>query len=426
MARQPNIVMIVADDLGYRDLGCYGSRVDTTPHIDAMAERGLRFTDFHANGPVCSPTRAALLTGRYQQRAGIENALGEDDTGLRPGERTVARCLRGAGYATAIFGKWHLGRKLEEGPLAHGFDEFRGHRHGAVDYFSHVTKYGDVDWWHNRRLDDEPGYCTSLITEHAVHFITRHRDDPFFLYVPHSAIHFPWMTPEDGPHRRPGVRYEDLSRLGPHGPAEAGGAVRRMIRALDQGVGEILRALRRLEIDRHTLVLFFSDNGGIREYAGGYSGISDNGPLRAGKGSVYEGGHRVPALALWPGRIPPGSTTDQATMTMDLFPTLASLASAELPREPALDGIDLLGLLTQGEELPQRSLFWRLHDRRAVRRGPWKLCAHGEKLELFNLADDVGETTDLAAAEPGITAELAAELQAWEKDVEAGRTDAST
>jgi len=417
MPRRPNIVLIVADDLGYGDLGCYGNAADRTPHIDALAEGGLKFTDFHSNGAVCSPTRAAMLTGRYQQRMGIEKALGEGDTGLSAREQTVAACMRSAGYPTAMFGKWHLGMALEEGPNRHGFDEFRGHRHGALDYVSHVTRYGNVDWWHNETLCNEDGYCTELITDHAVRFIEQQQDKPFFLYVPHSAIHFPWMAPEDAAHRRAGVRYTDLRKLGPHSPEEVGPVVRRMIESLDEGVGRIMETLRRLDLEQKTFVFFASDNGGIRQYAGGFENISDNGPLRAGKGSVYEGGHRVPAIAYWPGRIAGGAVTDQAAMTMDLFPTLALLAGAALPEAVTLDGVDLGPLLLDGAEPPERSLFWRHGTMRAVRRGPWKLCVGDQAPELFNLAEDLAETRDLARQKPALAGALLAELSEWEQEV---------
>jgi len=414
----PNIILIVADDLGYGDVGCYGNPVNQTPHIDALADGGLKFTDFHTNGPVCSPTRAALLTGRYQQRAGIESALGENEHGLGPHELTMATCLQNAGYATGMFGKWHLGMSLEEGPNRHGFQEFIGHRHGALDYQSHVTKYGAVDWWQNEALSDEAGFCTDLITDHSVRFIEEQQTNPFFLFVSHSAIHFPWMAPEDAAHRKPGVRYEDLSRLGPHAPEEVGNVVRKMIESLDDGVGRIVDKVRDLELEQETLILFTSDNGGIRKYAGGFNEISSNGPFRDGKGSVYEGGHRVPAIAYWPGTIAPGTTTDETTMTMDLFPTYLSLAGADLPTDPHFDGVDLRSVMFEGTPLPERSLFWRLRKKKAVRKGAWKLCAQGNARELYNLSEDRSETEDLSSANPQVLKDLEADLLQWEREVD--------
>ena len=412
---RPNIILIVADDLGYGDVGCYGNSVNKTPHIDALADGGLTFTDFHSNGPVCSPTRAALLTGRYQQRAGVESALGENEPGLMTHERTIASCLRDAGYTTGLIGKWHLGMSLEEGPNQHGFQHFIGHRHGALDYFSHVTKYGAVDWWHNEKLCDEEGYCTELITDHAVQFIREQRENPFFLFVSHSTIHFPWMTPEDSAHRQEGVRYTDLSRLGPHPPEKVGTVVRRMIESLDDSVGRIMETLRDCDLERETFVFFTSDNGGIREYAGGFKEISSNGPYRDGKGSVYEGGHRIPAIAYWPDRIASGQTTTETTLTMDLFPTYLSLAGVSPPED--LDGKDLSSILFENKPLPERVLFWRLRNKKAVRKGPWKLCVQGQERELFNLSEDCSETVDLSNEHPKITETLAADLSQWEREV---------
>jgi arylsulfatase A len=417
MQQRPNIILIVADDLGYGDVGCYGNTVNATPHIDALANGGLKFTDFHSNGPVCSPTRAAMLTGRYQQRVGIESALGEDEQGLSSRELTVATCLQNAGYSTGMFGKWHLGMSLEEGPNRHGFQQFIGHRHGALDYQSHVTKYGAVDWWHNEKLCNEEGYCTELITDHAVQFIKEQHTRPFFLYVPHSAIHFPWMAPEDPAHRQAGVRYADLSRLGPHPPGEVGGVVKKMIKSLDDSVGRIMGTVRDLGLERETFVLFTSDNGGIREYAGGFDEISSNGPFRDGKGSIYEGGHRVPAIAYWPDTIAPARTTEETTMTMDLFPTCLSLAGVDAPEDLHLDGVDLRSVMLEEMPLSERSLFWRLRRKRAVRKGEWKLCAQGSERELYNLSEDRSETEDLSHANPKILEALEADLLHWEQEV---------
>ena len=415
---RPNIILIVADDLGYGDVGCYGNPANATPHIDALADGGLSFTDFHTNGAVCSPTRAALLTGRYQQRAGIESALGENQPGLNPRELTIATCLQNAGYTTGMFGKWHLGMSLEEGPNRHGFQQFIGHRHGALDYRSHVTKFGDIDWWRNENLHDEDGYCTELITDHAVRFLEEQHQDPFFLYVPHSAIHFPWMAPEDPAHRQPGVRYEDLSRLGPHAPEDVGRVVKKMIEALDDSVGRIVGTVQDLGIEKETLILFTSDNGGIREYSGGFNEISSNGPFRDGKGSVYEGGHRVPAIAYWPGTIAPGESTDQTTMTMDLFPTFLTMTGTDAPNDRHIDGVDLRSLLLEQEPLSERSLFWRFGRKRAVRKGEWKLCALRDERELYNLSEDPSETNDLSQANPAIMETLETELSHWEQEVD--------
>jgi len=416
--RRDNIVVILADDLGYGDLSCFGGRRVQTPNLDRLAREGMRFTDFHSNGAVCSPTRAALLTGRYPQRAGIETALGENARGLDRGQITLARRLRDAGYSTALFGKWHLGYNPENGPQHHGFAEFRGLLHGAHDYFSHVDQYGRMDWWHNDKPVNEPGYTTHLITRHASRYIESHKDQPFFLYVSHAAIHFPWMTPDDQPYRQQGVRHEDLRKLGPHQEKDVGPVVCRMIASLDDSVGQIMAALRRSGLDHRTLVFFTSDNGGYLRYQGGFVNISDNGPLRGQKGGLYEGGHRVPGIAWWPGQIKAGSVCREIVATMDLMPTMLALAGTSV--DPRLDGIDLLPCLLEGCCMPERTLFWRTNQTGAVRRGPWKLImplADRASAELFHLERDSGEHTNVAVHRPNEVSELRKAYEQWENDV---------
>jgi len=300
---RPNIVVILADDLGYGDLGCYGATRLKTPHVDRMAREGLRLTDFHANAATCSPTRAALLTGQYQQRSGIVEALGERSAGLRDETRTMAEYLKTVGYRTAVFGKWHLGSQPGSAALPNrqGFDEFRGARHGGIDYASHVDRYGRHDWWHNDEPVDEPGYATDLLTEHSVRFIEQHRDEPFFLYLSHLAIHFPWMSSDDAAYRRQGQNYDNPGKVGPHTPEEVPAVVNRMIERLDDSVGRVMDAVRALGPERETLVIFTSDNGGYVRYAGGFRDVSSNGVLRGQKAGMHEGGHRVPCGG------PPGS-----------------------------------------------------------------------------------------------------------------------
>ena len=421
---RPNIILILADDLGYGDLGCYGSKRAQTPHLDRMAREGLRFSDFHSNGPVCSPTRAALLTGRYQQRFGIDTALSETSPGMDKSAVTIAQRLQEAGYATAIFGKWHLGSAPEESPNHFGFQLFRGAQHGGLDYQSHVTRSGRLDWWHNAKLENEEGYATTLITRHAVDFIKAHRDGPFLLYVPYTAIHFPWMTPHDPAYHQIGEDTSDLRKLGPHKEKNMGPVVVEMIEALDAGVGEILSAVEKTGLGRQTFVFFTSDNGGYLSYQGGFANISSNGPLRGQKGAMHEGGHRVPAIAWWPGRIKAGSVTNATAMTMDLMPTyleLAGIAPTLAPNPKPLDGISLAPLLFEGKSLPNRTLFWRYAKSYAARSGPWKLVAsEGKAPELYNLENDLGETRDLASQQSALVQKLRSELAAWEEDVASG------
>jgi arylsulfatase A-like enzyme len=425
---KPNFVLIVADDLGYGDIRCFGNHVNRTPNLDQLAAEGMRFTDFHSNGPMCSPTRAALLTGRYQQRMGIESALGKNGKGLPRGEITIAERLREDGYATAIFGKWHLGDRLEDNPVHQGFDEFRGHTYGDSDYASHIDRHGDPDWWHNQELVNERGYNTSLLTDHAIRFIKQNKNRPFFLYVPHSAIHFPWMTPEDSGHREPGKDYTRWradtpladSKLGPH--RNVGPAVKRMIEELDKSIGRIIAELKRHGLDTKTFVFFTSDNGGYLHYSSLHRGeISSNGKLRGQKGDVFEGGHRVPAIAWWSGKIKPGLMTHETAMTMDLMPTYLDLAGLETPAagsSQALDGTSLAQLLFKAQPLPERTVFWCIRRRRAARSGPWKfIWLERESPMLFNLDNDIAETNDLAARRPEVVRKLKDTYEKWEKVV---------
>ncbi len=429
--RRPNIVIILADDMGYADLSCFGGDRYQTPHLDALAKSGLRFTDFHSNGAVCSPTRAALLTGRYQQRSGVTEVvfadpkLGKrDDHGLKPTEITFSRLLKNAGYRTALMGKWHLGYAPKFNPVHHGFDEFRGYVSGNVDFHAHVDQAGFADWWHNLELRDEPGYTTHLITKHGVRFIEENKDRPFCLYLAHEAPHAPYQGPKDPPVRGPNA-----------GQAVAGAEIQRayreMVQEMDRGAGEIVATLQRLGLAENTLVFFFSDNGGTRE--------GNNGPLHGTKGNVWEGGHRVPAIAAWPGKIKPGTVTDQTAIGMDLLPTMLELAGARPPAGHRFDGTSLTGLLFNGQPLPPRTLFWGYNERYAVRQGPWKLVVNqpgegepkGKKkagstdavaVGLFNLEKDIGEKNNLARQHPERVRELQAALAAWKQDVNR-RTD---
>lgn len=419
LASRPNIVLIVADDLGYGDLGCYGGRRARTPHLDRLAQEGLRLTDFHANAASCSPTRAALLTGRYQQRSGVVEALSERSPGLPDEARTMAEYLKSAGYATGIFGKWHLGSRPDSRALPNrqGFDVFCGARHGGIDYVSHVDRYGRLDWWHDEKPVDEAGYATDLLTEHAVRFIERRRAEPFFVYLPHLAVHFPWMEPTDESYREIGKNYDNQTKTGPHSPADVPRVVDRMIERLDDGVGKVMACLRRLNLDRNTLVIFTSDNGGYVNYAGAKN-VSSNAPLRGGKIGMYEGGHRVPCIAWWPNRIPAGGVNDATMMTMDLLPTFLELSGIPLPPGEsltALDGVSLVRPLLRGEPIAERTLFWQTADMKAVRRGRWKIVVqHEQPAELYDLSNDLGERKNLAAQESTRVREMLAALAVWQ------------
>ena len=417
---RPNFVIIMADDMGYGDAGCYGKPAQETPNIDALARAGLRFTDFHSSGAVCSPTRAGLLTGRYQQRAGIPGVIlaGADQNrhhGLHPKEVTFAELLKEAGYATGIVGKWHLGYEKQFNPLRHGFDRFRGYVSGNIDYHSHLDRTGVMDWWDGLEVRDEPGYSTHLITRQAVGFIEEHRDRPFCLYVAHEAPHDPYQGPNDPPIRVAGKTVREDREAG-----QAERARKEMMREMDVGVGEVARALSRLGLAERTLVLFLSDNGATAR--------GSNGPLRGHKGSLWEGGHRVPGIACWAGKIKAGGTTDATAICLDVMPTILELAGAAPPASHRLDGVSLAPLLLEGKPLPERTLFWEHGGTRAVRRGPWKLVAGAKRggnapaASLFNLREDLAEANDLAASEPERVRSMLEAADAWERDVAAGAT----
>ncbi len=434
----PNIILILADDLGYGDLGGYYGGRAKTPHLSRLAEEGMLFTDFHSNGPMCSPTRAALMTGRYQQRLGIESALPTDWDSRGIGSKankeeiTMAEYLRNEGYVTGIFGKWHLGKHHSGNPVFHGFDEFRGLTCGCSDYFTKLDRNGYRDWWHNDELVFQEGYVTDVITDNSIDFIKRNKNNSFFLFVSHLAIHFPWQTSEDGnlETRREGEDFSSnypgpQSKLSPHPPEKIPETLIEMIEHLDESVGLIMEALREQGLDQNTLVFFTSDNGGYLNYPVGgdiWPEVGSNGPLRGQKTQVYEGGHRVPAIAWWPGRIPALSVTGETVMTFDLLPTFIDLLGIRLPSPSgpnAIDGVSILPLLLDDESLGSRTLFWRMHNQKAVRSGYWKLVMSDQKgtVELYNLANDIGEDYDLSDQYPEIVRQLKKEFETWEKDV---------
>ena len=416
----PNIVLILADDLGYGDLGCYGGQLNLTPHIDRLAGDGLRFTDFHSNGSMCTPTRAALLTGRYQQRLGakFEGPLsGKTDyqTGMPLEAVTMAEALKQVGYATGMFGKWHLGYQTPYLPTRQGFDTFVGLTSGDGDHHTRVDRSGRPDWWSQEKNIQEPGYTADLLTDHAIRFIEENQNEPLFLYLPHLAIHFPWQGPHDPPHREVGTDYwndkwgiiPDRENVAPH--------VKAMVESLDANVGRVLQTLNRLNLDEHTLVVFMSDNGGYRTYGTTHQNISSNGALSGQKGTLWEGGHRVPAIARWIGRIQPG-VTHETVMGFDLFPTFLNLATKQIKASAgALDGVDLSGLLLRHEPLAARTLFWRDGSEFAVRVGPWKLLHPGDqRFRLFDLYHDPEEKHDVASLRPGQVDRMVRQFKSWE------------
>ena len=409
--RKPNFVIVLADDMGYGDSSVYGGWIET-PHMERLAAEGLKFTDFHSSGVVCSPTRAGLMTGRYQERAGIPGVINADPRtrahhlGLQTSEVVFPKLLKQAGYATGIFGKWHLGYTRQYNPTHHGFDRFRGFVSGNIDYISHYDRMGTYDWWDGLDHVEEQGYSTHLITRHALAFIEDNRDRPFCCYVPHEAVHSPYQGPGDPPQRGP--------KKAKGARPDVKGAYRQMMKAMDDGLGAIVAKLRELGLAERTLVFFFSDNGACPR--------GSNKPLRGFKGQVWEGGHREPAIAWWPGTIKPGTVTDQLAISLDLMPTVLELAGAKLPEGHQLDGVSLVPLLREGKPLGRRQLFW---NGKAVRDGQWKLVVGGRGAKgvgLYDLSTDIGETTDLADRHPDRVKEMLAALDAWKRDVAATAT----
>ncbi len=432
---RPNIIIILADDAGYGDLGGYYGGKANTPNLSLLAKQGMVFTDFHSNGPMCSPTRAALMTGRYQQRLGIERALPTDwdSRGIGSDENanevTMAQYLSESGYATGIFGKWHLGKHISANPVYHGFDEFRGLTCGCSDYFTKLDRNGYEDWWHNDQLFFEKGYISELITDHAIRFIEKNKDRPFFLYIPHLSVHFPWQAPEDGglETRRHGEDFSGnypgpQSKLGPHPPEKVPSVLIRMIEDLDERVGDIMNSLYHHGLDRNTLVVFTSDNGGYLNYHGKtWPLVGSNGSLRGQKTEVYEGGHRVPAIAWWPDQISSGTVCNQTIMSFDLLPTfielIENISGKAIDVRNVLDGKSILTVLLNNGILPERTLFWRMDDQKAVRQGRFKMVipGHHRNAELYDLDADIGESNDLAAQYPDIVREMQSDLRNWEE-----------
>jgi arylsulfatase A-like enzyme len=411
MSARPNFVFILADDLGHADLGCYGARaqVPVSPALDALAAGGLHFTQGYANSPVCSPTRFALMTGRWQYRLRgaaeeplVGSARGDKVLGLAPEHPTLPSLLRGAGYATALFGKWHLGYPPYFGPLMSGYERHFGPLSGAVDYFSHRDLSGEHDLYEQDERVVRSGYLTDLISQAAVDFVQRHDGRrPFMLSVHYTAPHWPWETRDD----------EAESRRISHALAHLDGGslatYQQMIRHMDEGIGRIVLALRSTGQFDNTLIVFTSDNGGER--------FSDNWPFIGGKMDLLEGGIRVPLIAHWPARIAAARPVDMPVITMDWTATLLAAAGAEPDARYPLDGLNLLPLFDGATWNPDRALYWRMKHRqqRAVRHGRWKYLAMDGHEYLFDLSCDERERANLARRCPQQLVILRARWEQW-------------
>lgn len=406
--RPPNFILIYADDLGYGDLGCYGNTEIATPNLDRMAAEGLRFTSFYSCSPVCTPSRAGLLTGRYPVRSGLTHVLfPHSNTGIEDSEVTLAEALKEQGYATACVGKWHLGHLPQFLPTRHGFDRYYG-----IPYSNdmHVAERGDppIPLMRGTEIIEQPADQTTLTkryTEESLQFIREHKARPFFLYLPHTMVHVPLFVSDE---------FAGKSKRGLYGDA---------VEEIDWSVGQILAALKEQGLEEDTLVVFTSDNGPwlVKKEHGGSAG-----PLRNGKGTVFEGGVREPCVIRWPGRIAAATVTDEPVINLDLFPTFVHLAGGTVPGNLPLDGRDIGPLLFDGGGHSDREFFfYRGAELRAHRSGPWKLhrpieeIAKGVEVKqpmmLFNLEEDLAETTNLAETRPEIAARLSREMEAFEK-----------
>ena len=411
-ARRPNVVLIITDDVGYGDFGSYGAPDVRTPHIDSLAKDGVRLTDFYANGATCTPTRTGLMSGRYQQRFALERPIGsatsaDAEMGLPATGRSLPQLLKNHGYATALIGKWHLGYKPEFSPNAHGFDYFFGFKSGFTDYYHHVSGDGRPDLFENDRAVDVPGYMTDLITERAVGFIEQNRQRPFFIDVSYNAGHWPYQPPG-----APSKARDNGRHLSPFDEATSTRAdYVAMLEHADSGVGRILQALDKLGLRENTIVIFTNDNGG--------EWLSRNTPLFHHKGSVWEGGIRVPAIIRWPGRIPAGRVSGQVGITMDLTASILAATGTPVASDAGLEGIDLLPVLEGRAPEVERTLFWRVPGQQAVRSGDWKLMMDGGRPMLFNLRTDIAEHNDLIGQRSDIARRLRPLLAAWQENVDA-------
>ncbi|MEZ5355282.1 MAG: sulfatase-like hydrolase/transferase [Bryobacteraceae bacterium] len=429
---RPNIIVLMTDDQGAHDLGCYGAQDLRTPNIDALAANGARFTNWYSNAPVCAPARGALMTGRYPVRAGIPG----NGAALKQDQITTARLLKGAGYRTGLIGKWHLGDTPETTPNAHGFDYFYGFLPGCVDFYSHRYYWGETargrtvnfhSLFRDRDEIFEDGeYLTDRIGAEASSFIRRNWTDPFFLTVTFNAPHYPMHAP---------ARYRNrFPNLAPERRTYAA-----MLSAVDDAVGRIRSTLTQHNILENTLIFSIADNGATTEPRAGLeqqpATAGDNKPYRGFKFSLFDGGMHVPGIMSWPSRIPSGRTIGETVMTMDILPTACAAAGVALPAGHKIDGANILPVATSSASSPHDVIFWDNNGQLAARKGNWKLVLNGNEygrtpetrkpltgddaMFLSDLAADPGETTNLRRLHPNVVDELSTRIQAWKAEVAA-------
>ena len=432
-AAPPNIVLIVSDDQGYPDLGCIGSKPIQTPNLDRLAAEGTRATNFYVTWPACTPSRGSILTGRYPQRNGLYDMVRNDmvnyghrftaeeyavspemTLGLDPKEFTLGDMLRTAGYVNGVVGKWDMGQAKRYLPLQRGFDFFYGHGNNGIDYYTH-ERYGIPSLFRgNERTQEDKGqYATDIFGREALHFLREHLSKkPVFLYLPFNAPHGASTLAEDNGGKKPGVqvpeayaeKYRDLVK--DKKLAQYYGAVTRM----DEVIGDVLNALDQAGQTDNTIVLFMSDNGG--------SGNGGNAPLKGSKGTMWEGGLRVPFVIRWPGKVPAGKITGEFLTTLEISPTLLAAAGTQAPAGIVLDGFDMLPILLGNQPSPRTEMFWQRRSDKAARVGNWKWVESQKGRGLYDLATDIAETRDLSKENPDIVELLQNRFAAWRKEMD--------
>ena len=429
---KPNFIIFLTDDQGYGDLSCMGATDFSTPNLDQMAESGVRFTDWYSNSPVCSPSRASLLTGRYPGNAGVRSILEghRTATGLPTEVPTIASALKDVGYYTAMSGKWHLGLAEGSRPQDHGFTDWFGFLAGCIDYYSHIyywemnmdgkAQYHDL-WENDEAIRRNGEYFTELITEYAIKYIRRsiELDKPFFLYIPYNAPHYPMHAPEKYLERFPNLKWDRQIMAA-------------MLSAMDDSVGKIIDELKKHDLFDNTITFFQSDNGPSRESRNWLDGNLDpyyggsTGKLKGHKFSLFEGGVRSPAIINWPKKIPSGQVLSGPGAAMDIFPTFLTAAGVDLNQYES-DGKNILPMVIKGEKSPHDSIFWEMNEQTAVRKGKWKLVLDGYLVEgvpsennvhLSDLENDMAESKNLKEKYPQITKELKEIAENWRNGIE--------
>lgn len=413
---KPNVIVIVSDDAGYADFGCYGGKEIPTPNIDAIAKSGVRFTDAYVSASVCAPSRAGLLTGRYQQRFGFEHNTSTQvskgytlaDVGMDLKEQTIGNEMQANGYRTIAIGKWHQGDEPQHFPLNRGFDEFYGFTGGHRDFFGYKTKPARENVLYDNReavAESKVTYLTDMLTDRATHFIEENQKKPFFMYLAFNAVHTPMNA------------RKDLMARYAHIPDSGRRAYAAMMTSLDDNVGKLLNRLKQLELDKNTLIVFINDNGGATNNA------SDNGLLRGMKGSKWEGGIRVAMMMKWPGQISTGLVYHPPVSALDILPTAIASAKGKPKGTLPLDGVNLIPYLKTGNKKePHQALFWRRGVAAAMRTGNWKLIRVQDKdtqqVLLFDLKKDLSETNNLANIYPAQVKKMLYRIQDWEKGLD--------